>query len=76
MSASKPRRTKPRAEDELRPEYQFDYHKAKPNRFAGQLKEGSMVVVLDPEIAAYFKTPEAVNTVLKALVKALPQTGA
>jgi hypothetical protein len=37
--------------DDLRPEYKFDYRKAKPNRFAAKLKKGGRLVVLDPEIA-------------------------
>jgi hypothetical protein len=73
-----PRQTKvqvrDQAEDDLLPEYHFDYRKAKPNRFAAPTEEGSMIVVLEPEVAAHFKTPEAVNAVLRALVKALPQT--
>ena len=26
--------------DEMRPEYRFDYRKARPNRFAGQIDKG------------------------------------
>ena len=37
--------------DELRPEYQFDYTQAKPNRFAAKLKKGGCLVVLEPEVA-------------------------
>jgi hypothetical protein len=54
------------------PEYRFDYTKAKPNRFA---KRGisRVVVVLDPDISEVFKTPEAVNTVLRALITTMPR---
>ena len=58
--------------DDLRPEYRFDYRKARPNRFAGRRKENPLVVVLDSDIAEVFKTPESVNTVLRALITAMP----
>ena len=58
--------------DEMRTEYRFDYQQARPNRFAGQTKD-RVVVVLDPDISTVFTTPEAVNTVLRALISAMPQ---
>ena len=58
--------------DELRDEYQFDYSKAKPNRFAAKLKKGGRLVILDPEVAAVFSGSEAVNSVLKALLLTMP----
>ena len=62
------------SEDELLPEYQFDYKKAKPNRFANRSgKQQMTVVVLDEDIARIFSTPEAVNKVLRALIEAMPQ---
>jgi len=62
------------SEDELLPEYQFDYQKAKPNRFANRSgKQQMTVVVLDEDIARVFSTPEAVNKVLRALIEAMPQ---
>jgi len=62
------------SEDELLPEYRFDYKKAKPNRFANRSgKQQMTVVVLDEDIAGIFSTPEAVNKVLRALIEAMPQ---
>ena len=58
--------------DDMRPEYRFDYQQARPNRFAGQAKD-RVVVVLDPDISTVFTTPEAVNTVLRALISTMPQ---
>lgn len=55
------------------PEYDFDYSKAQPNRFAGRISEERLVVLLDPEVSQVFTTPEAVNAVLRALVMALPK---
>jgi len=59
--------------DELRDEYRFDYTKAKPNRFAGQHQESRVVVVLDPDVAEVFETPDSVNEVLRALIKTMPK---
>lgn len=59
--------------DDMRAEYHFDYRKARPNRFAARSK-GRLIVVLDPDVSKVFKTPEAVNTALRALLSAIPQT--
>lgn len=59
--------------DELREEYRFDYTKAKPNPFAGQRDEPRVVVVLDPDVAEVFETPDSVNEVLRALIKTMPK---
>jgi hypothetical protein len=61
-----------RPEEEMRPEYRFDYRKARPNRFAARLKPGSRAVVLDPDVAEVFATPESVNAVLRALIETMP----
>lgn len=58
--------------DELRAEYDFDYTKAKPNRFATELTKGGRLVVLDPEVAAVFPQSESVNAVLRALLATMP----
>lgn len=41
-------------DDEMQAKYQFDYTKARPNRFAPPIPEGSRVVVLDTDIAKVF----------------------
>ncbi len=56
----------------MRPEYHFDYSRAKPNRFAGRVEQDTLVVVLDPDVAAVFTTPESVNHALRALIQAVP----
>ena len=61
------------ATDDLLPEYHFEYSAAKPNRFAPHGDTGSHVVRLDPDVAAVFTTPEAVNKVLRALIATMPQ---
>jgi hypothetical protein len=63
----------PAATDEMLPEYRFDYCKARPNRFATAYKPGSRVVLIDPDVAAVFTTPESVNAVLRALLATMPK---
>ena len=55
--------------DEMRAEYSLDYSKAKPNRFASKLADTS-VVVLQPDVAAVFKSSEAVNEFLRSAILA------
>jgi hypothetical protein len=63
------------SEDELLPEYRFNYEKAKPNRFAASNKTQKLtVVVLDEDVAQVFTTPESVNKVLRALIESMPQS--
>jgi hypothetical protein len=57
----------------MRREYRFDYSNAKPNRFAKRAGGQRTVVVLDPDIAKVFTTPESVNNILRALISAMPQ---
>jgi hypothetical protein len=60
--------------DDMKPEYHFDYTRAKPNRFAQKQADGSLVVVLEPDIAQVFSTPDAVKRVLRALIATMPPT--
>jgi len=47
----------PNSEDELLPEYQFDYKKAKPNRFASGSDQRKMTdVVRDEDVERMFTT--------------------
>ena len=57
--------------DEMLPEYEFDYRKARPNRFA---KKASTTVTLDPDVAEVFTTSESVNNALRAIISAIPKT--
>ncbi len=59
--------------EDMRPEYDLDYNKARPNRFAGRISKERVVVLLDPEVSEVFTTPESVNTVLRALITAMPE---
>ena len=57
-------------DDDLKDHYDFDYSQARPNRFAARLAEDSLMVVVDPDMAAIFPTSEAVNEALRVLAAA------
>lgn len=59
--------------DEMRPEYEFDYSRAKPNRFAKQFRNQSIAVVLDSDVAQVFDTSESVNRLLRSVISAVPK---
>ena len=57
-------------DEKLLPEYDFDYTKAKTNRFAtGQTP---ITIILDADIAKVFKDSTAVNNALRAILSAIP----
>jgi hypothetical protein len=60
-------------EDDLLPEYRFDYSKARPNRFAGLIDQERVVVTLDPDVSKVFTTPESVNELLRAVIAVMPR---
>jgi hypothetical protein len=55
--------------DNMQPEYNLDYRKARRNRFAGQIDKSRVVVVLDPDIGEVFTTPKSVKEILRALIQ-------
>ena len=59
-------------DDDMLPEYDFDYSKAKPNRFAARLKGDIRMVVLAEDVARVFHSSDEVNKVLRALLKNMP----
>jgi hypothetical protein len=62
-------------DDDLLPEYDFDYTKAKPNRFVARVNQPLLkVVVLDEDVAQVFTTPESVNKVLRGLIESMPRS--
>lgn len=54
--------------DEMLPEYNVDYRKARQNRFASQ---ATVTVTLDPDVAEVFTTSESVNNALRAIISAI-----
>ncbi|HEV7892470.1 MAG TPA: hypothetical protein VGP08_17795 [Pyrinomonadaceae bacterium] len=73
MKKTQPAKSR-RAADDACPEYRLDYSKSKPNRFAERAGQSRTVVVLDPDIAEVFTTPESVNNVLRALITTMPRS--
>ena len=59
--------------DDLKAEYRFDYRKAKPNRFAAAISGATVAVVLEPDVAAVFKSSLAVNSFLRSAISAMPE---
>ena len=51
--------------DEILPEY--DFSRARPNKYASRYSAGSIVVVLDPDVAAVFPSAGEANAALRAL---------
>ena len=65
----KRRSTTKTAGDDLRPEYDFDFSKARRGRYAARLKaEGSNLVLVEPELAKSFPDSESVNAALRSVV--------
>jgi len=59
---------------DVRAEYRFDYRKARSNRFASAMKGSTVAVVLDPDVASVFRTSEAVNSLLRSVISAMPRS--
>ena len=59
----------PDKKEKMSPEYDLDYTKAKPNRFAAKYRQTQRTVVLDDDIADKFPSAESVNEALRFLVR-------
>lgn len=60
-------------DDDLLPEYEFDFSKSKPNRFAQALKKQGNYIQLEADIQKVFKNSEDVNKALRAFINAIPK---
>ena len=56
---------------EMRREYRFDYRKSRPNRFVPLMKNKTLAVVLDSDVAS--QSPESMNSLLRSVITALPK---
>jgi hypothetical protein len=67
MKNRKPKkmRTRQVGVDEVLPEY--DFSRSRPNKYASRYARGSLVVTLDPDVAAVFPGAREVNGALRAL---------
>lgn len=59
----------PTSVDDLLPEYELDFSKAKPNKYAEILKSQDRLVQLEPDVYKVYDTPEKVNSALRFLIK-------
>ena len=56
--------------NDMRAEYDFDYSKAVRGKYYRRLlKEGTNVVVLEPDVAKAFRSSAAVNEALRSLLR-------
>jgi hypothetical protein len=58
-----------RGSDGARPEY--DFGRSRPNKYAGRYADGSIVVTLDPDVAAVFPGAREANDALRVLARAI-----
>jgi len=56
--------------NDVRPNYQFDYSRAKPNRSASRMTRPVVAVVLDSDVAAVFDSSAKVNAQLRSAISA------
>ncbi|HEU4699399.1 MAG TPA: hypothetical protein VFS40_09470 [Gemmatimonadales bacterium] len=70
--ASRKRATAP-STDAMRPEY--DFSRGTRNKYAARYREGSNIVVLDPDVADAFQDSAAVNHALRTLLELVPPSG-
>ncbi len=54
--------------DDLRAEYELDYTRSRPNRFAADTRGTVVAVALEPDVAAVFGTSDAVNRALRSVI--------
>ena len=65
--------SKKSGDDDLLPEYRFDYGKSRPNRFAARPKLGRVrPVVLEADVAEVFHSSDDVNAFLRSAIKTMP----
>ena len=55
--------------DGLRPEY--DFSRARPNKYAARYAKDSIVVTLDPDVAAAFPGAKEANDALRVLARVM-----
>ena len=64
------KKIEPEDDDDLRPEYDFSQMKrGVRGKYVERYREGTNVVLLDPDIAAAFPDAKAVNDALRSLLQ-------
>jgi hypothetical protein len=59
--------------DDMQPEY--DFSKGVRGKYAAKYREGTNLVLLDPDVAETFPDSESVNRALRAIIDAVPRKG-
>jgi hypothetical protein len=57
----------------LRADYRLDYRESRPNRFASHVRDGSIAVVLEPDVASVFRSSKDVNALLRSVISSYPR---
>lgn len=68
-------RSSKRQTKSLRAEYEFNYSRSRPNRFASRLGPQTVAVVLEPDVALVFGSSRAVNKLLRSVIAANATNG-
>lgn len=55
---------------------EYDFSKGVRGKYVERLKKGSNVVVLDPDVASQFDSPQAVNRALRVYLESKKKQGA
>jgi len=58
------------------PAQEYDFSKGVRGKYVERLKNGSNVVVLDPDVASEFDSPQAVNRALRVYLETKKKQGA
>ncbi len=69
MNAANTKMSQTDADDDMRPHFDFDYSKAKPNRFAEKYNKMVRHVGLAADVADEFPTEESVNDALRDYIR-------
>lgn len=48
---------------------EYDFSGAARGKYSAKYKEGTNIVLLDPDVAKVFRTPESVNQALRSLTQ-------
>lgn len=59
--------------NDMKDEYDFDYSKAKPNRFANLVKEKVILYPIDEDVAKVFQNADEANNALRSIINAIPK---
>jgi len=63
-----------KAKDELEVEYDFSKLKLKgQGLYASRYKEGTNIILLEPDVAKVFHSDKSVNEALRTFIKSLPE---